>query len=135
MNEGDDSDLQAQRLAFERKKHEDEMWIARERLSIEGRGLSYPWVVAIGAGASILAALGAANATGYWTAKTEYQKVDGQIDLEAKKFESEKQRLKLEQQFQLVLRATEGVQPSVALSNLKFFWALLNFEWAMRPAG
>lgn len=117
-------DIDKQRLDLERQKHEDEMRLAEARLAAESKrsgGYSAGAVTLIGA----LIALASSSITGllggYWNLQIEQSKVQGQLGLEELKTTADNERLKQEQQFEILLRATEGVSPEEAAQNLLFF--------------
>lgn len=120
----DEADLARERLAFERRKHEDEVRLAEARLAAEtaraGR-LSGGAVATIGAlialaSAGITAALG-----GFFGVQTERVKTEKELAL-----------LEREQQFKVLEQATKGVPLEIAAKNLAFF---VDIGYLVDPTG
>src|SRR5262245_9141334 len=70
-----------------------------EMENVSSRGISAGAVTVIGALIALVSASVTALTTGYWQLQTERER----------------------EQFQILLRATQGVQPEEAAKNLKFF--------------
>lgn len=118
------NDLHRERFEFERKKHEAELRLAEARLKLESNKagkLSVGVLTVIGAMIALASAGITASIGGYWQLQTERLKIQGQLEIERSRVQAEATRLQRVQQFQILLRATEGVDSEAAAQNLIFF--------------
>jgi hypothetical protein len=124
MADEDDRALAAERLELERRKHADDVRLAERRLAQEaaqtGR-LSTGAVAVIGALIALVSAAVTGAIAGLFGVQTEQVITDREFTLEERRVDAELERLRREQQFQVLLRATEDVPEEVAAKNLEFF--------------
>jgi hypothetical protein len=114
----------SERLEFEKKKHEDEIRLAKARLGLdrsEARKLSTGAVTIIAAVVALASAAFTALIGGYWQVAVQQEASLGQLQLEKTRVEADLQRLRQDQQFQILLRATQNQTPEIAAQNLAFF--------------
>jgi hypothetical protein len=92
-------------------RDEDPLGSAEGRQFQQGNtGISAGTVTLIGALIALLSAGVTSLIGGYWQFEAEDRKAEAQLDIQ-----------RAQEQFQILLRATEGVKPEVAAKNLQFF--------------
>lgn len=118
------SNLDEERLVFERVKHADEIRLAEARLAQDAaraEWLSPGMVATVGALIALISSGLTAALGGLFQIQTERMKTEKEIALEDKRVNAELETMRQEQQFNILLRATEDVPVEDAAKNLKFF--------------
>lgn len=128
-------DLDRERLEFEREKHRDEVSVLRDRLALDSRQAgrySTGAVTLIGAAIAVASAVLTTTIGGYFGLQSgaennrtqldiKLREVEGQIAVQTLIAEAERDRLEIEQKFEIIVQATKGLPPETAAENLLFF--------------
>ncbi len=139
-------DLERDRLELERRKHVDDVNLAQARLELERRQAgrySGGAVTIIGAVIAVVSAVLTTTIGGYFGLRSsadnnvtqmriKEKEVDGQLKIKTQEVEgqiavqnliatAERDRLEIEQKFEIIVQATKGLSPEVASENLLFF--------------
>ncbi|MCG6903150.1 MAG: N-acetylmuramoyl-L-alanine amidase [Rhodobacter sp.] len=138
--------IEKDRLEFEREKHLDETRLAEARIELEksqGGRFSTGAVSLIGALIAVFSAVAtaviggvfgflASNADNDALREIKRTEVNGQLEIKTKEVEgqlklseldarAERERLEIEQKFEIIVQATKGLPAEVASENLLFF--------------
>ena len=141
-----EEELAERRLALEERKTELEAEVAQARMALDQRQIgrfSSGAVTLIGAAIAVVSAVATTTIGGLFGAQNNAsnnaaqqqlarEEVEGQLNIKRTEVEgqirvqelvasAERDRLEIEQKFEIITQATKGLPPDVASENLKFF--------------